>query len=210
MLLNGFEFNEEADQSLILPKDGINILFAGRLEPLKNADLFLETMLTLIEKNPNKKYTIFFAGYGSMLEELRKTAESSDYSDRIHFLGQLTPSGMKAARVQCDIHVSMNEHGNLTNVNIEAMADGMVVIVPNSNSDSGVDSDTDQFIPPHVFYRYGALKDSNALISSINKLSEPEEMETYQKNAKAFAKDFLKSWDNRISQEVQIFKDVIS
>ena len=203
LLLNGFDFDEPPDPNLHLADAELRILFAGRFEPMKNAGRFLEVAIQHIQDHPSHK--VFFAGYGSELETLKQRVADAGANDKIHFLGALNSPEMKAARQQCDIHVSMNTHGNLTNVNLEAMADGLVVLVPETNSDTDVDSDTKAFIPEDIFYRYGSIEDEDAVLQALHKFSDPKTLALWKQRSQKFAMENLETWDQRIQKELEIF-----
>ena len=61
--------------------------------------------------------------------------------------------------------------GNLSNVNLEALADGLAVIVPKSKVEKLIDTDTDKLIPENVFYRFGDVGDDTALMTAVEKFS---------------------------------------
>ena len=96
-------------------------------------------------------------------------------------MGSLTPSEMRFVRQKCDINVSLNKMGNLSNVNLEALADGLAVIVPKSKVEKLIDTDTDKLIPENVFYRFGDVGDDTALMTAVEKFSKHRVRQSFPK-----------------------------
>lgn len=204
MLLNGIDKDLEPDAAIALPADKTKILFVGRLEPMKGTNEFLEAFAELTKRTPNLHAVI--AGDGSLLETMKQQVRQNGIADHVSFLGSLTPAQLKYVRQNCDFYVSLNTHGNLTNVNLEALSDGLPTIIPTSDPEHGIDSDTDKFIPDHVFYRFGKVGDTDALVKAMLFMTDELNRALYRKNSETFAKEFLPSWDERVAQEIKIYE----
>ena len=67
----------------------------ARLEPRKGLDSVIRALPALLEKHPGLVYLV--AGAGADLARLRALAAELGVDDRVHFLGQVTDPGKKAA-----------------------------------------------------------------------------------------------------------------
>ena len=208
MLLNGVDKDLEPDISIQIDKNKTNILFVGRLEPMKGTEEFIEAFAELAVKDKNAQAVI--AGDGSLMEKMKTQVSGYDLEERVSFLGSLSPAQLKHLRQSCDYYVSLNTHGNLTNVNLEALSDHLPAIIPASDPERGIDSDTDKLIPADVFYRFGKVGDKDALVKAMKYMSSAKNREVYRKNAKACANQILPTWNERIEQELSIFSSVSS
>lgn len=204
MLLNGIDKELEPDAAIGLPANKTKVLFVGRLEPMKGTQEFLEAFAVLMKTHPNLHAII--AGDGSLLETMKVHVQQNGIADKISFLGSLTPAQLKYVRQNCDFYVSLNTHGNLTNVNLEALSDGLPTIIPTSDPEHGIDSDTDKLIPENAFYRFGKVGDTDALVKAMSFMVDEQNRVQYRKNSEAFAREFLPSWKERITQEMKIYE----
>lgn len=142
------------------------VFFTGRLVPYKGVEVLLNAF-----KNVNGA-ELFIAGKGPLEESLKTFTKDNNMSDKVHFLGFLETSDLKAAYADCDIFVlpSVIKSEAFGIVQIEAMAYGKPVI--NTNLDSGVpyvsvDGESGITVPVH---------DSVALANAITKLVNDDEL----------------------------------
>lgn len=204
MLLNGIDKNLQGNDTITLPADIIKMLFVARLEPMKGCDELLNAISEIKKTHPNIHTVI--VGDGSLLAQMQERASCENLNDVITFTGSLTPAELKSVRTQCDFYVSLNTHGNITNVNLEALSDGLPTIIPCSDPSRHIDTDTDKLIPENVFYRFGKVGDTDALVKAIVFMANEKNRLEYRKNAEKFAHDFLPSWDERVERELEIYR----
>ncbi len=208
MLLNGVAKNQKPDPSIELPqgKDITKILFVGRLEPMKGTKEFIDAFIETAKNNP--KIHAIIAGDGSLLPVMKEQAKFNNIENQVSFLGGITPNQLKYVRQSCDFYVSLNTHGNLSNVNLEALYDELPTIIPLSQPEKEIDIDTDNFVPKDVFYRFGAVGDKAALVKAMEYMANENNRAIYQANMQKCAQQILPSWQHRIEQELNIFTDV--
>lgn len=204
LMLNGFDFTQSS-QRVAQNNNEIPVLFVGRLEALKGAEEFLDAAIELASEANTFKF--YVAGGGSMKEELQSRINESGLGDKITLLGETKPEDLVKLRNECEIYVSLNKQGNLSNVNLEALASGLAIIVPQSHDP--VDIDTDNLVPKDVFYRFGEVGDNDKLIEAIKKFEDKELRQTYQNNARKFASETIMSWDERIQNEIELLEKVV-
>ena len=204
LLLNGVKKDMAPKKINTMPSQGTKMLFVGRLESLKGIEEFLASFYQAADDT--KDLHAIIAGDGSLKNILEKQAKEKGMSSRVHFLGGLTPQELKYVRQKCDFYVSLNKQANLSNVNLEALSDALPTIVPSSKPKYGVDVDTDNMIPEDVFYRFGKVGNTEALINAIEFMCNPINRKTFRKKAERCAETILPTWDERIQREMNIFK----
>jgi glycosyltransferase involved in cell wall biosynthesis len=189
-----------------LPKDRMKVLFLGRLERDKGCDEFVEAILKL--KNLRRVHALI-VGNGNREEALRRKIKGSAAEENFTFVSHLPHEKVKYAFEMCDVYVSLNRMGNLSNSNLEAISAGLCIIIPESLPEIGIDLAVDKFLPKGIAIR---LPRSNLVQSLTEKLDylalQSEEREL---RGKAIAKEglrFIPSWDCRIDQELEILKSV--
>lgn len=168
---------------------------------MKGTEEFIEAFGEIVNHN----VSAIIAGDGSLKPKMKEQALSMGLEKNIHFLGSVTPAQLKHIRQNCHLYISLNTHGNLTNVNLEALSDYLPTIIPASSGD--IDKDTDELIPQDVFYRFGRVGDKQALVAAIEKMMDVKIRAAYRKSAKACASKVLPSWDERVAQELAIYED---
>lgn len=202
LLLNGVQNNQPSETVPLFPRQGTKMLFVGRLENLKGVREFLDAFYKAAELH--KELIAVIAGDGSLKYKLEQEVAAKNLSEKIYFAGSLSQSQLKYVRQNCDFYVSLNKQGNLSNVNLEALSDSLPTIVPSSSED--IDSDTDKLIPENVFYRFGKVGDTDALVKAMSFMMEEKNRLQFRKNSETFAKEFLPSWDGRVAQEIKIYE----
>lgn len=150
-------------------KDNVKVFFSGRLVPYKGVDILLKSFKTI------EGAELFLTGKGPLEDDLRKFVDDNGMSHKVHFLGFLSDSDLKAAYADCDIFVlpSVLKSEAFGIVQIEAMAYGKPVI--NTNLPSGVpyisvDGKTGFTVQP-----YDAVGLNEAIIKLVNNPSLREE-----------------------------------
>lgn len=206
LLLNGIKKNANPEPISALPEGKTKILFAGRLEKLKGCEEFLDAFFEAARHNSDLSAII--AGNGSMEETMMTRAIENNMNDRVVFLGNISPEQLAYVRQKCDFYVSLNKQGNLSNVNLEALSDSLPTIIPCSDPALNVDTDTERLVPDDVFYRFGKVGDKEALINAILFMADKKHRDQFRQRSIAFSQNFLKSWDARINQELEIYESL--
>jgi glycosyltransferase involved in cell wall biosynthesis len=179
-------------KKLVINKDEILILFAGKFELNKNPELLLKAFLQL----QNKKAHLLFVGNGE-LENSLKSQISNLKSQKIHFMGFQNQTQMPVVYQACDLFClpSQSETWGLA-VN-EAMAAGKAILVSNKVGCS---------IDLLINNENGYIFESNNLTDLKSKLSLMLTKENLIKMGKNSRK-FIKKWSVEKQAEV-IFKEL--
>ena len=121
----------ERDASTLMEgkrSESINILFAGRLIPLKHPEYSLRAVKRLLQKGYNVKLT--YVGCGDMEDELRREAEGIN---AVNFVGSVSPEEVRSYMDKANIFTftsnSMEGWGAVVN---EAMNSGCALVASDS------------------------------------------------------------------------------
>ena len=117
----------EARQRLGIPPDCFVLGTAGRLEPVKRLDIFLEAARRIAEQHAATRFIV--AGDGSERTRLTTLARDLGVAERVHFLGHR--NDIFDVLRAFDIMVLSSDHEGLPMVLLEALALGVVVVARN-------------------------------------------------------------------------------
>ncbi|MBT5374856.1 MAG: glycosyltransferase family 4 protein [Rhodospirillaceae bacterium] len=208
--LNGVDFRapDEEAQAIIEEKYPLSgppiVLFVGRLEWNKGCREFIEAIFKVLDKNPLALRAVLVGG-GGLKDELAEKIKAASAQDKVYLAGAVPYSDISAWLARADIYVSLNMFGNLSNANLEALAAGKCMIILGSDPAMHTDEETDRLIPAEAVLRIGRDSPVENLALALMSLSDDRErIKAQAGRAKKFSSRFLKSWDERISQEVEL------
>ena len=214
MMINGADNPPEAalapEIEAKFPSNRTKILFVARLVENKGCVAFMKGFLDALEQAPDGLHAVI-AGDGPFGEPMKALARERGALDRVSFLGQVPHDQIAALHRHCDIYVSLNPMGNLTNANLEALRCGACMIIPASQPESGIDTDTDELLPPQAVFRVSAPDDSAGLTVAILRLHEnPGERAERSRYVRDVAGNLLPSWEERIGSEIELIQELAS
>jgi len=152
-----------------LPRERTKVLFVARLVEDKGCMAFIEGFANALKQAPEGLHAVI-AGDGPFAEPMKTLAHERGASDQVSFLGQVPHDQIAALQRHCNIYVSLNPMGNLTNANLEALRCGACMIIPASQPESGIDTDTDELLPGDVVTRIGSSQDIKGLTAALPRL----------------------------------------
>ncbi len=114
----------QAKVRLGLPADAPVVGYAGRLEPIKRLDIFLETAHRISSQVPAARFLL--AGEGSQLDPLRKLARNLAFEDRVMFTGHR--DDLYDVLRAMDTFLLTSDHEGLPTVLLEAQCLGVPVV----------------------------------------------------------------------------------
>jgi glycosyltransferase involved in cell wall biosynthesis len=214
MLLNGVNLPEGSttndDRMETLPDGKTIVLLLGRLDTLKYPVKFLEGFRLARKQCPGQFHAII-VGDGPLGVEMRKKAESWGMDEDITFLGSVDHLTAQNTCKLCDIYVSLNSQGNLSNANLEAFRSGCCAIVPGSDAETGRDTATDSYFPPDTLYRIPSRPTSADISDAILHLHY-HEAERFSRRRKTLvaANAVIHGWPERINREIQELEIIIN
>lgn len=213
MLLNGRpEPQKEAamDRRLAkLPKDRIITLFVGRFETIKGCSEFAEAILTLHARGRSDIHAIMI-GTGQLYDSVRSRAYAAGAEAMFTFIDRLPHEQITQVHQRADIYVSLNRLGQLSNANLEAMSAGACMVIPESQPNRGIDVATEEWLDQDSAVRIPWDNQIETLANTIGSLAEnPIRRDKLGSNIKATALARIQSWDQRVTQELELISEHI-
>ena len=202
---------KEAKQRVGIPCGDKNILFAGRIEPLKGVDTLLRAMSILQERYPDAVKNTCVAIIGgdpwadtldaemARLQELRTTL---GIHDLVVFLGAKDQSILPNYYAAAEMVVMPSHYESFGMVALEAMATGTPVIASEVGG-----------LAHLVKHGYNGFhvpsRDPEALAARMLELLTDSELRLrLGRQAKAYAQQF--EWDNVTRQMLNVYRDVLA
>jgi glycosyltransferase involved in cell wall biosynthesis len=189
-----------------LPHNRVIIMFVGKLEKYKGCYEFVEAILNLVANKMTNIHALII-GSGTEEKKIVELVNNAGASIFFTFIKLLSHSQILHAHSICDIYVSMNHLGNLSNANLEAIQSNDCIIIPKPQQDNGIDKVTASLLGNSIISVPIKQPDelSNALSILIRSKSKRKIMEG---RIKAIKKNFIWSWNERIKAELDIIKDL--
>jgi glycosyltransferase involved in cell wall biosynthesis len=213
VVVNGVDLvlaNQDAHESEVrIPTDRTTVLFAGRLEEIKGAEEFmLAFLLARARARPASVHAVVM-GDGPLMTAMQSQVQAAGAGSDVTFLGSVPHGRVPAVYRQCDVYVTLNRMGSLSNTTLEALAAGCCVVLPRGDPDTFRDLTVDRMLPDGAAVRIASVDDVEALADEILDLhvDRGRRQRTATRGAAA-AKSFLRSWDDRIAQEVGLLREV--
>jgi glycosyltransferase involved in cell wall biosynthesis len=209
VLLNGVDAAQtgELDGRIkALPKDKTIVLSIGRLDFDKAADEFLQAFL-IAWRGDKRHLHALIIGTGALKAQLLAEIKRAGAEDAVTFIENLPHEQIALVHRHCDIYVSLNREGNLSNANLEAMQAGQCMIIPKSQPDTGIDSITDALLSDQAVYRVSRADNVQEIAAAITRLhTHPELRAAMSAQLAQETAKFLYSWEERIQREVAILE----
>ncbi|KAB2884185.1 MAG: glycosyltransferase [Pseudorhodoplanes sp.] len=186
----------------------LTVLFVGRLEPYKGCDVFVEAALQCLRQTSMPARFVVI-GDGSMRRELEERVRSARQETAIAFTGAVAHAEVARHLAGCDIYISVNFNGNLSNANLEALAAGACLVIPSSDPALPVDTATDTLIPSDAAIRYDRRDPAGSLAQTLHDLiADRGRIEACRKAARLCAGRLLKPWSERIEADIALLRRV--
>lgn len=188
--------------------DYIIISFVGRLETYKGVSEFFSAAVSLINKN---KYHLHFlvVGDGSLYADLLKTVHESGVDSSFTFFGSVEHRYINNIHSVSDIYVSTNYDGNLTNANLEAIANDQCMLIVDRSKHAYIDISTRKILGDSVLY-FNAHPEGLYLRNELNKLlANPVDIDSHKSMIKHTKRKFVKTWDQRMQEEHVLLQNLV-
>lgn len=202
MRLNGCDADPGAARSSLAGR-ALKVVFLGRLEGYKGADVFVDAALEAARRLPAGALSVEVIGDGPLRAELaRRIDQAGDVGAAVRLRGAVDHAAVSAALQAADVYVSVNLHGNLSNANLEALAAGCALVIPTSDPATPIDTATDRLLPEGTVRRFDRSRPTEALAAALTALAgDAAEVERLQHAARERAADLLKPWTDRIEAD---------
>jgi len=188
----------EARQRFGLPDAAQVLITVGGLVERKGFHRVIACLPTLLEKHPDLHYLIVGGPCpeGDMTQALKDQVTKLGLTERVHFLGPISPDDLKWPLSAADIFVLSTRNEGWANVILEAMACGVPVVA------SDVGGNAEVVCSPEL----GAIvpfDDQSALTAALDQALARQ---WDQRSIRAYAE--ANSWDNRVETLVNLFSKV--
>ena len=213
VLLNGVDIKTKKkflDKSLInfknKNKNKIIILFLGRLEEYKGINNFIDAAILLLKKF-NKKLHFVIVGNGSLYNNTVNRIKKNNYTNSFTFLRNIPHKKVMQLHHISDIYVSVNNDGNLSNANLEAISSNDCMVIPKPRKLEKIDIKTFFYLQNSVIYY--DITSTEDLIKNLKFLIiNPSEINKMKIKISETKNNFLKSWEQRVKEEKNILFDL--
>ena len=184
------------------------ILFVGRIEADEGIRIFIDAVLGVLSSGVNGVRAIIVRS-GSLFDEVKQKVDQSGYEDKFLFTGSVPHAHILGFHFLSDIYVSTNSDGNLTNANLEAIAANACMIVPTPQHEKHIDVKTTEYLADAVsYFRHDDPNDLKDKI--LHLINNPHEIEQLSRKLDTKKKSFMRSWDERVQEEMQILDKMLS
>ena len=184
-----------------IPKDKFLILFIGKLEEIKGIYEFINGFF-IANKNLNYSLHAVVVGYGDQSDNIKKIFGNSK---SLTIIDRVPHSDICKFHRISDIYISPNRLANLTNANLEAIASGSCIVIPESQKETFVDVITDKLLNNSSVYRVNFPPTDAGIAEAINVLfSSPNTRKSMSVSVLKESKKFITSWDYRLERELKI------
>lgn len=186
---------EVALQRFGLDRANTHILMLSRLDPIKRVDRGIHALAKISHAFPDVKLII--VGDGEQRVELQNLARDLGVANKIYFLGSLD-RGRVAEIFRCsDIFLSLYDFSNCGNPLFEALINGLPIItIDNGTTGKVIDHGVNGLLLP--------VGDIDALTLALaNLLTDMNARNNLRIGASAWAQVNLKSWPDRLSEEIE-------
>lgn len=209
ILLNGFDKDNFKLAKKVGFREKNRILFVGRLEKIKGCQEFVDVALDFPRKY-RKRVEFIIVGNGSLKKNLVTIIKKRKMDKFIQIMSDISHKKLNKIFNSCDIYVSLNKLGSLSNSNIEAMCNGKCCIFLNKDKNSSTDSSTYKLISDKEIIKVSRENIKESLTNIlVNLLENPEIIETYSSNISVLSNKLFKSWRERIMIEIRLLKKLI-
>jgi glycosyltransferase involved in cell wall biosynthesis len=191
-------FKEKTD----IPKDHNIIITLSKLAYWKRVDRIINAMPLVLSKERN--VFLIVIGDGPQKSSLQKMANSLGVANNIKFIGNLSHNQVKEYLNGADLFTTFYDLSNLGNPLLEALTCGKCIISLNDGSLEGIITDGKNGI---LLNSDGAEFIASAIIECIR---NKDKRSTLEKNAKKFSDTQLKTWEERMNDEINAVQNLIS
>lgn len=181
------------------------LLFIGRFSDDKGIKEFIASIKDLSRKN-NKFYTIII-GNGEYYNDIQTIIENDKLSC-VKLISYVNHEEIYYYYSLSDIYISLNKYGNLSNTVLEATAAGNCIVTLKSSSTPLKDISTFEFFKDAAIYIQHDNIAGELPVALLKLIDDPEFLKLKKTQIQKCRRK-LKSWDERLEKELDIFKKVI-
>ncbi len=189
-------------------KKKIDIFFIGRLESIKGCIEFVEG-ISLLSEEDKKKINVTIVGTGSLKIQVLSMIKKKKLTNTVKHQNRVTHNLIKEIHKKCDIYVSLNKLGNLSNANLECFCSGICSIVIDTNPEMLSDLNMNRYFNNKTLIKipYNAIQ--KELAKKISYLiNNKEKINYFSRKIYIQAFKVIKTWDERIAFEKKLIERI--
>lgn len=206
ILLNGV--NEFARHYRNIKQNRISLLFVGKLIEDKGILELIESVTAL--KRMGKEFHLKIVGKGVLSKRIFDTIIDRNLQDYVEMAGSVEQRKLCQYYAETDVYISLNKLGNLSNTVLEAMSAGKCVVMLKKDNDTHTDEYTEKMIPEDTVIRVDRRDIVADLTEKLGILCDsPEEINNCSERMRMFADNFLWSWGERITYEIELLRKIV-
>ena len=182
-------------------------LFISKLETYKGCLIFVEAMIQAMHKGIELHAIII--GDGSQKKNIETLIKKEGLSNNFSILGNIPHNDIFYYHSISHIYVSLNQLGNMSNTNLEAIKFGQVVIFPRSLDYETDNEDIKLFGEKNILWIKNPY-DKLGLLSHLEKIYYNRSILASHKSQILSMSNLLPSWQDRINKEVSLLEGVVN
>ncbi len=211
LLLNGVDIPKLQKNQIVnkinISETKLVCLFISKLETYKGCLIFVDAMIQAMQKGIELHAIII--GEGSQKKNIEILIQKEDMSNNFSILGNIPHNDIFYYHSISNIYVSLNQLGNMSNTNLEAIKFGQVVIFPRSLDNETDNEDIKLFGEKNILWIKNPY-DRAGLIFHLEKINNNRSLLTSYKSQILSISKLLPSWKERINKEVSLLEGVVN
>ncbi len=182
-------------------------MFVSKLETYKGCLIFVESMIQAMNKGIELHAIII--GDGSQKKNIETLIHREKLSSNFSILGNIPHKDIFYYHSISNIYVSLNQLGNMSNTNLEAIKFGQVVIFPRTLNNETDNEDIKLFGEKNILWIKNPY-DKIGLIFHLEKISNNRAILTSYKRQIIGMSNLLPSWKERINKEMSLLEGIVN
>lgn len=211
LLLNGVDIpklnKNQVAHKINISETNFVCLFISKLETYKGCLIFVEAMIQAMHKGIELHAIII--GDGSQKKNIETLIKKEGLSNNFSILGNIPHNDIFYYHSISHIYVSLNQLGNMSNTNLEAIKFGQVVIFPRSLDYETDNEDIKLFGEKNILWIKNPY-DKLGLLSHLEKIYYNRSILASHKSQILSMSNLLPSWQDRINKEVSLLEGVVN
>ena len=211
LLLNGVDIPKLQKNQIVnkinISETKLVCLFISKLETYKGCLIFVDAMIQAMQKGIELHAIII--GEGSQKKNIEILIQKEDMSNNFSILGNIPHNDIFYYHSISNIYISLNQLGNMSNTNLEAIKFGQVVIFPRSLDNETDNEDIKLFGEKNILWIKNPY-DKAGLIFHLEKINNNRSLLTSYKSQILSISKLLPSWKERINKEVSLLEGVVN
>ncbi len=211
LLLNGVDIPKLQKNQIVnkinISETKLVCLFISKLETYKGCLIFVDAMIQAMHKGIELHAIII--GEGSQKKNIETLIQKEDVSNNFSILGNIPHNDIFYYHSISNIYISLNQLGNMSNTNLEAIKFGQVVIFPRSLDNETDNEDIKLFGEKNILWIKNPY-DKAGLIFHLEKINNNRSLLTSYKSQILSISKLLPSWKERINKEVSLLEGVVN